>query len=530
MCSASTRPLAVMTQAGSAGQQAVLPQLPGLFRAQAGAGVAGQGRRSAHRHWVAQGNRRWRRMRISANAIPSPSTSTRARAVPWTCPSPARRCANPHRGPWPILSEAHSSPPCHHCSARTRRVAQGPRSPTMSDSDAEPAPALPPDAKIEQALRRLVRDLWLAGDHDNLTVKRIRKSAEEQLRLPDDFFRDDSTWKDRSKTVITDQVVSQLRFCVICALCADLNAMQSVQERDGAEGETAEPEEPPKKKRAPKAASAQKRKPSTKKQTAAPTKSSGRKRQKVSISDAEDEDPAVRSDASEPSEPSTKKPTKKSRVVEEDSEGDGGASPAPRPSSKRKGSPQSGPADDFGDDTNAQERSTSPVQDAKPAASDSEMSVLIDEPPKKKRQKKAGPTKEKQSKSTSKKSKPKDEKELDPQDAEIKRLQGWLVKCGIRKLWGKELKPFDTPKARINHLKEMLKEVGMDGRYSVEKARQIKERRELAADLEAVQEGAKRWGQSESDEEDGRTQPKRRLAKGLKDLEGLIESEGEETD
>ncbi|KAF4301575.1 hypothetical protein GTA08_BOTSDO10798 [Botryosphaeria dothidea] len=381
----------------------------------------------------------------------------------------------------------------------------------MSDSDAEPAPALPPDAKIEQALRRLVRDLWLAGDHDNLTVKRIRKSAEEQLRLPDDFFRDDSTWKDRSKTVITDQV--------------------SVQERDGAEDEPAEPEEPPKKKRAPKAASAQKRKPSTKKQTAAPTKSSGRKRQKVSISsDAEDEDPALRSDASEPPEPSTKKPTKKSRVVEEDSEGDGGASPAPRPSSKRKGSPQSGPADDFGDDTNALERSTSPVQDAKPAASDSEMSVLIDEPPKKKRQKKAGPTKEKQSKSTSKKSKPKDEKELDPQEAEIKRLQGWLVKCGIRKLWGKELKPFETPKAKISHLKEMLKEVGMDGRYSVEKARQIKERRELAADLEAVQEGAKRWGQSESDEEDGRIQPKRRLAKGLKDLEGLIESEGEETD
>lgn len=34
----------------------------------------------------------------------------------------------------------------------------------------------------------------------------------------------------------------------------------------------------------------------------------------------------------------------------------------------------------------------------------------------------------------------------------------------------------------------------MTGRYSNEKAKRIKEERELAADLEAVQEGAKVWG------------------------------------
>ena len=40
----------------------------------------------------------------------------------------------------------------------------------------------------------------------------------------------------------------------------------------------------------------------------------------------------------------------------------------------------------------------------------------------------------------------------------------------------------------------MLADIGMGGRYSNEKARKIKEERELAADLEAVQQGAKAWG------------------------------------
>ena len=83
---------------------------------------------------------------------------------------------------------------------------------------------------------------------------------------------------------------------------------------------------------------------------------------------------------------------------------------------------------------------------------------------------------------------------MDPDDAEIKRLQGWLVKCGIRKMWWKELKPYESSKAKIKHLKDMLADAGMTGRYSIEKATQIKEARELAADIEAVKEGAERWG------------------------------------
>jgi hypothetical protein len=152
--------------------------------------------------------------------------------------------------------------------------------------------------------------------------------------------------------------------------------------------------------------------------------------------------------------------------------------------------------------------------------SESEMSVVLDEAPKKQRKKSASTgTKAKAApKAKATKASAKPAKEETPDEAEIKRLQGWLVKCGIRKLWHRELAPYDAPKAKIKHLKEMLKDAGMDGRYSEPKAKAIKERRELEADLEAVQEGAKQWG-NESGEEEGESddaepapRPQRRAA------------------
>lgn len=164
---------------------------------------------------------------------------------------------------------------------------------------------------------------------------------------------------------------------------------------------------------------------------------------------------------------------------------------------------------------------------------DSDLSELLDEaPPPKKRQKQGGSAGNKSTKSKPAKSKP--EADPDPDQAEIKRLQGWLVKCGIRKVWGKELKPYESPKAKVKHLKEMLTDAGMTGRYSVEKANQIKEARELAADIEAVQEGAERWGADDDDEDDnGRVKedgrPVRRLVRGAKNYD-FLSSDGEETD
>lgn len=181
--------------------------------------------------------------------------------------------------------------------------------------------------------------------------------------------------------------------------------------------------------------------------------------------------------------------------------------------------------------------------------SSSELSSVIDDLPPPAKTKKASISKNatsKSSKSFTSKSKPKATSDISPEAEEIKRLQGWLVKCGIRKVWGKELKPYDTPKAKIAHLKSMLAEAGMTGRYSNDKAAQIKEARELAADIEAVQEGNERWGlgsdQDDDDDDDGggrrRSDPKgiepsgvagRRLVRGAKNYD-FLSSDGEETD
>lgn len=172
------------------------------------------------------------------------------------------------------------------------------------------------------------------------------------------------------------------------------------------------------------------------------------------------------------------------------------------------------------------------VNGTKASASDDEMSEVLDEAPKmngRKRRSDAGKPKTKKTEGT--KRTKSSEQSTDPNADEIKRLQGWLIKCGIRKMWHRELAPYDSPKAKIRHLKELLADAGMTGRYSMEKANQIKEERELRADLEAVQEGAKQWGKAETEEEDeAHGRPKRRLARGLQELSFLNDDDGEETD
>jgi hypothetical protein len=169
-------------------------------------------------------------------------------------------------------------------------------------------------------------------------------------------------------------------------------------------------------------------------------------------------------------------------------------------------------------------------KDPKREESDGEISVLMDEGPKPKRRKRKSSEPVDGGTKKLKGAKHKADAEVDPDEAEIKRLQGWLVKCGIRKMWWKELKPYESSKAKINHLKDMLSDAGMTGRYSIEKATQIKEARELAADIEAVKEGAERWGKgNDESEDDGEDKSKRRLVRGAKNYD-FLSSDGEETD
>lgn len=59
----------------------------------------------------------------------------------------------------------------------------------------------------------------------------------------------------------------------------------------------------------------------------------------------------------------------------------------------------------------------------------------------------------------------------------------------------KELPDSMPPSAQISHLKGVLNSLGMNGRFTMEKAKKIKEERELVAELEFIQEGARNLGE-----------------------------------
>ncbi|KAL5359751.1 hypothetical protein BJX96DRAFT_149024 [Aspergillus floccosus] len=347
----------------------------------------------------------------------------------------------------------------------------------LSESESEPdepaVPTAPSDDALERALRDTVAKIYKSGKMDELTVKRVRLAAEKALDLEEGFFKSHGTWKAKSDEIIKDEVSVQ-----------DM-ATQNSGPEDDEEEKPASP--PPKKAKIPK-------------RTKQDSSAASRKRQKTSAPESADEDEHV----SEETDEDVKKPAKKQK--------------------KRKTSPSESPKEqDTADSDAAEEAKAEPN-----AESESEMSVVLDEEPKPQKRQKSSEPSQKGKKKAPSKAKGKDA-DSDPNQAEIKRLQGWLLKCGIRKMWWRELAPYDTPKAKIKHLKDMLKEVGMEGRYSLEKARQIREERELKADLEMVQEGAKLWGKESADEDSDTGRPRRRLNRGRQAL-AFLESDGEETD
>ena len=66
----------------------------------------------------------------------------------------------------------------------------------------------PSATALEGALRRVVKNVYESGNMEELTVKRVRTAAEEQLGLEEGFFKTDEEWKERSKAFISGEVVS----------------------------------------------------------------------------------------------------------------------------------------------------------------------------------------------------------------------------------------------------------------------------------------------------------------------------------
>lgn len=168
-------------------------------------------------------------------------------------------------------------------------------------------------------------------------------------------------------------------------------------------------------------------------------------------------------------------------------------------------------------------------QTADDAKSDSELSSLLDEPqpPKKKRGSRSISDKPEMSRNPVKKSQAKSKSTPDADD-EVKKLQGWLLKCGVRKQWKKELARCSTEKEKIRHLRDMLADVGMSGRFSEDKARKIKEQREFEQEMADIKEGAMAWGRGTEIEEESTPRRRRLQPKGLQDIleiPGLDDSE-----
>ncbi|KAI9824191.1 MAG: hypothetical protein M1819_000903 [Sarea resinae] len=379
----------------------------------------------------------------------------------------------------------------------------------MSDSEGSLSTPRPSNAVLEKALRAAVKNLFQSGifQPEELTVKRMRTAAEQELGLPGGFYKNDETWNSKSKLVVSAEADTQ-------------HELRDRAKEQSPHLETAEPR---------KLKPANTTKPSTTKKTkgtkrASPDEPEPRKRRKSAALIESDSEVAEQISDVEVSEPEEQPKRRRKTVSPKDT--------------KRKKAPTKANNEDETKDEAMEENSTeiSPVPNDTTktgtpdvAGSESEMSVVLDEDsaPKRKRQKSTSTPRSKKN-SKSKPAKTKDDPSIGPEEAEIKRLQSWLLKCGIRKLWYRELAPYDTSRSKIQHLKGMLKDVGMDGRYSVEKARQIKEERELKAELEAVQEGAKQWGEDAEDREEG-GRPKRRLAKGLRELDFLGDDEGEDS-
>ncbi|MCJ1432604.1 hypothetical protein MMC27_001961 [Xylographa pallens] len=339
---------------------------------------------------------------------------------------------------------------------------------------------------LEESLRNAVRDVYKRGDLEELTVKRMRKAVEKDLNLQEDFFKKPA-WKDKSKQIIEEEAEFQAQG----APDQDLKSSQTVPSRPT-------PLKPTKSARPP--AEPSKKRPS-------PPESKSKKRRRISRDHESEERISGAQTSAAVRETATPCALKENVQLSDDSS-NGGA------------------------DEEDLENQQAPTDAARVEShSESEMSDVIDDGPKpksRKRRSTSGEPKSKVAKKVKDSQKAIKNQEMDPDVEETKRLQGWLIKCGIRKMWHKELAPFETPKAKIRHLKELLADAGMTGRYSLDKATEIREARELQADLEAVQAGDKQWGKADSEET--LTRPKKRLARGLQSLDFLNDDDGEETD
>ncbi|KAJ2474807.1 hypothetical protein IWW56_005707 [Coemansia sp. RSA 2131] len=141
-----------------------------------------------------------------------------------------------------------------------------------------------------------------------------------------------------------------------------------------------------------------------------------------------------------------------------------------------------GEGEDDGKDEESSDKGGSEEEENGKDGSDNEedefSDVMDKEPPKSSRPKKreftsTSPQTTKRAKTTS------------GNETTITNLKSYITKCGLRKVWAKELKNMNGAQ-QIRHLKTILDGLGMTGRPTLEKCKKIKAKRDLQAELEEM--------------------------------------------
>jgi len=341
----------------------------------------------------------------------------------------------------------------------------------MTESEVD----VPSDEVIEQSLHRIVREA--ISKEEDITINLARSRAEKDLALEHGFFKDSVAWKARSKEIINRAVEES---------ASPEKPKKNISAKAGAKRKSEEKQPP--KKRVKKSDEVLSHDVVEQSDDSGAEKSRVEKDVTTKSEDYSDAEHAV-------SKPASEKPNGLNEAAAEDDSSDlSSVIDDPKPKQKRQKKP-------------------APSMSTKPRMKPEQTS---------KNESSVGDVKLNSSKPVAKNGS-KAATSQSPDEEEIKRLQSQLLKCGVRKLWHRELSGYSTARAKISRLKIMLEDVGMTGRFSAEKAKQIKEQRELEAELEAAKEFNEKWG--DGDDQDGEEPTggtevvaQRRRPKGLVDL------------
>ncbi|KAI0664497.1 hypothetical protein C8Q70DRAFT_948539 [Cubamyces menziesii] len=375
--------------------------------------------------------------------------------------------------------------------------------------------------QLRETALKVVTEVVEQGRLDAFTKKTFRREVEQVMSLPQGTL-DASEYKDVVLNIAQDYISQQ----------------QEAQEEDEKEVTAAKKKKPSSASKKPKQ-SPDSKKQDTKAKPASKRPVKGKKPARSasvvpSSGDEGDGSVAVEPSATKP-KPRRKAATK-ARRVESDTEGSAESSgPPPAKRQKKTAATHELEPGAAGPSTSSPQAATDRKiveHDVDKQRSESEMSVLVDEPPARKRKKKGenGEMNSRTAKPTKGKKRKEPAKELSKDEETIKRLKSLVVACGVRKVWSKEFKGLDEPSDQIRRLRQILTNLGMSGRMSMEQAKAIKAKREFEKELEDVQEFAnkvvagpssRRRGRNSSDEKaqykesesEIDTAPKRRTAR-----------------